>query len=195
MIANLLAIAASEGKVFTDSARLPSSRVALVFGCNPFVEERPNLYFDYRIEKALDAWKTGKVKGFVVSGDNSRKDYDEPQAMLDALVKGGVPEEIIVCDYAGLRTLDSVVRAKEVFGLDKLLFISQRFQNERALYIAEYHGIDAISLSARDVAVNAGLKTKLREFLARPKMLLDLHILGGKPRFLGDKEPVPFAFR
>lgn len=193
VLANYFAERASDGKVYSKVDELSEPRVALLFGCNPMVGERPNLYFTYRIDAALRAWNAGKVLGFIVSGDHSREDYDEPQAMFDALVAGGVPKDSIVCDYAGLRTLDSVVRAQKVFGVNELLCISQEFQNVRALYIADYHAMDAVAYCAQDVADSKGMKTKIREYLARPKMLLDLHVLGVGPKFLGKKESIPFA--
>jgi SanA protein len=111
--------------------------------------------------------------------------------MKQALIARDIPGDRIVCDYAGLRTLDSVVRAKEIFGADSMLFISQRFQNERAIYLAKAHGIRAYGFNARDVDTQAGFKTKLREVGARVKMWLDVNFLNTRPRHLGDKEELP----
>ena len=171
---------------------MSDGRVGLVFGCNPRVAGRENLYFTYRMAAAETLWKAGKVKGFIVSGDNSRESYNEPDAMKEALVARGVPVEKIVCDYAGLRTFDSVVRAKQIFGVRKVVFVSQRFQNERAQYMAKQCEIDAISFVAKDLAGRGGLKTKLREVLARPKMVLDFKLLATEPKYLGEREILPF---
>ncbi len=111
--------------------------------------------------------------------------------MRQALVERGVPANRIVCDYAGLRTLDSVVRAKEIFGVTSLVFITQRFQNERAIYLAKAHGMDAFGFNARDVETRAGAKTKLREIGARFKMWLDIHFLKTRPRHLGEPVNLP----
>ncbi len=92
---------------------------------------------------------------------------------------------------AGLRTLDSVVRAKEIYGTNTVLLISQRFQNERAIYLAKAHGIDAYGFNAQDVETQAGLKTKIREVGARVKMWLDVNFLNTRPRHLGEKETLP----
>lgn len=100
--------------------------------------------------------------------------------------KKGIPEKFIYLDYAGFRTLDSVVRAKEVFGQNRLTIISQRFHNERAIYLAEKNGIDAIGYNAPNVNAYAGLKTNIRELLARVKMFIDLGI-DKQPHFLGEK--------
>ena len=111
--------------------------------------------------------------------------------MKQALVERGIPGERIVCDFAGLRTLDSVVRAKEIFGADSVLFISQRFQNERAIYLAKAHGIDAYGFNAQDVETQAGLKTRIREVGARVKMWLDVNFLDTRPIHLGEKIALP----
>jgi SanA protein len=107
--------------------------------------------------------------------------------MKDALVKRGVPADRVVLDHAGFSTLDSVVRAKKVFGLSELCVITQRDHAQRALYIAQTQGISAVAYPAKDVSVRQGLRTRLREALARVRTLLDLHVLGRKPRFLGAK--------
>ncbi len=111
--------------------------------------------------------------------------------MKAALVAEGVPKNRIVCDYAGLRTLDSVVRAKEIFGADRVLVISQRFQNERAIYLAKAHDMEAYGFNAEDVELQAGFKTRLREVGARVKMWLDVNFLDTRPKYLGEKVKMP----
>ena len=130
-------------------------------------------------------------EAILVSGDNSRRDYDEPTDMKEALVEAGLPEDRIHCDYAGFRTLDSVVRAKDVFLLDRFVVVSQEFHVERALYIAKELGIEAYGYPARDVGGKAGMKTKAREDLARVKAVLDMKLLNTQPKFRG--EPVPIV--
>jgi len=188
---NLAAVHAGRGRLFDDPEKLAGGKVGLVFGCDDRFQGRENLYFRYRIEAAEVLWKAGKVKLILVSGDNRSKYYNEPEKMRRALIERGIPADRIVCDYAGLRTLDSVVRAKEVFGLKEVTFISQRFQNERAAYLARANGIEVDGFNARDVAGQGGLKTKLREVGARVKMWLDVRVLGTKPKHLGDKEKLP----
>jgi SanA protein len=171
-----------------DLAALPHKRVGLVLGCAPLLSSgRSNWYFEKRIEAAAAVFAAGKVDYLLVSGDNHSVDYDEPTAMKDALVKRGVPADRIVLDYAGFSTLDSVVRAKKVFGLSEFCVISQRDHAQRAVYIAQTKGIDAVAYPAKDVSARQGIRTRLRESLARVRTLLDLHLLGRKPRFLGQK--------
>ena len=177
----------SEGKVFQSGGEVPDGRIGLVLGCSRYLSNgRENLYFKFRIEKAEELYRTGKVEYLIVSGDNSRKDYDEPTQMKNALIERGVPEAVIYCDYAGFSTLDSVVRAKEIFQQSELVVISQEFHIKRAIYIGESCGVDLVGYVARDVSGSGGLKTKLREYLARVKTVLDLHMLGREPVYLGE---------
>jgi SanA protein len=190
--ANITAIWASRGRIFTEVLKVPHTKVGLLFGTTDRVDGRENLYFRYRIEAATQVWNAGKLETLIVSGDNlSSRYYNEPKEMKQALIERGVPASRIVCDPAGLRTLDSVVRAKEIYGADSILFISQRFQNERAIYLAKANGIEAYGFAARDVETHAGLKTKLREVGARVKMWLDVNFLNTRPQRLGDKIALP----
>ncbi|MBX3741972.1 MAG: YdcF family protein [Akkermansiaceae bacterium] len=188
---NIIPMWASRGQLFTDVTSLPKAKVGLLFGTTDRVDGRENLYFRYRIDAAEKVWKAGKLETIIVSGDNRETYYNEPRKMKAALIARGVPGDRIVCDYAGLRTLDSVVRAKEIFGADPVMFISQRFQNERAIYLAEAHGIGVLGFNAEDVRGRGGLKTKAREVAARIQMWLDVHFLNTRPRHLGDKVELP----
>lgn len=189
--ANVTAMWASRGRVFDDVSEVPATKVGLLFGTSDRVNGRENLYFRYRIEAATELWNAGKIKTLLVSGDNQTLRYNEPEKMRRALVKQGIPDDRIAPDYAGFRTLDSVVRAKVIFGADSLLFISQRFQNERAIYLAQANGIEAYGFNAKDVESHGGFKTKVREVGARVKMWLDVNFLNTPPRLLGKKERLP----
>jgi SanA protein len=189
--ANMLPVWASRGRLFDDTATLPAAKVGLVFGTTDNYKGRENRYFRYRIDAAVKVWDAGKVETLIVSGDNRSKYYNEPEKMKAALIAEGVPGNRIVCDYAGLRTFDSVVRAKKIFGADTILVISQRFQNERAIYLAQAHGMEAYGFNAEDVELRAGFKTKIREIGARVKMWLDVNYLDTKPAYLGEKVEMP----
>ena len=182
---------ASRGRLFSEVSNVPETTVGLVLGTTDRVNGQENLYFRYRIDAAVRVWKAGKLKTVIVSGDNRSPYYNEPEKMKQALVERGIPESRIVCDFAGLRTLDSVVRAKEVFGTNSILVISQRFQNERAIYLAKAHGIDAYGFNARDLETQAGMKTRIREVGARVKMWLDVNFLNTRPSYLGKKIRLP----
>ena len=188
--ANYAATSAGKGILFDDVNDVPRQRAGLVFGCSHKLGKRDNLYFKYRIQAAAELWHAGKVDFLIVSGDNREKYYNEPVTMRKALVKAGVPMDKIVCDYAGLRTLDSVLRANKIFGLDELTLVSQKFQNERAAYIAKANGMKVYGYNARDVEGYAARKTEDREVLARVKMWLDVNIIKKQPRHLGEREPI-----
>ena len=191
--ANITAIWASRGRLFTEVSALPATKVGLVLGTTDrLVNGRENLYFSYRIDAAVRVWQAGKVETLIVSGDNdSDPYYNEPEKMKHALVERGIPGDRIVCDPKGLRTLDSVVRAKEIYGTNSILLISQRFHNERAIYLAKANGIEAYGYNARDVEAQAGLKTRIREVGARVKMWLDVNFLNTRPSHLGNKIVLP----
>lgn len=182
----LVEITASD-KVFNSTKEIPYNKVGLFLGTGKTLSNgRINLYYRYRIEAAVKLFKAGKIDFIIVSGDNSTQDYDEPSTIKEDLIKNGVPGNRIFLDYAGFRTLDSVVRCKEIFGQSSITIISQQFHNERAIYIAKRKNIDEVGFNAKDVNVHYGFKTRLRERFARVKMVLDL-IFGKKPKFLGKK--------
>lgn len=182
----------AEGLVFTEAAQVPECEVALLLGCARVLPNGShNLYFKTRIEAVRQLWEAGRIRQVLVSGDNSRSDYDEATDMKEALIAAGLPGEHIHCDYAGFSTLDSVVRARGVFRQDRFVIVSQQFHIERALYIARERGIEAYGFPARDVKGRAGAKTKARENLARVKAVLDMKLLNTQPKFLG--EPVPIV--
>lgn len=166
---------------------IPNNNVGLLLGTSPKLKNgKNNLYFDYRITATEELYKAGKIKYILISGDNCKESYNEPEEMKKALMEEGIPEEVIYLDYAGFRTLDSVVRAKEIFGQNQFTIISQKFHNERAIYLAEKNGIKAIGFNAKDVDVHSGLKTQIRERFARVKMFMDL-MINKQPHFLGKK--------
>jgi len=177
----------SENSIYGSASEVPRNKVGLLLGTGKYVAGgRINLYYKFRIDAAVDLFNNKKVDFILVSGDNSRKSYDEPSTIKNDLMERGIPAERIFLDYAGFRTLDSVVRCKEIFGQKSITIISQQFHNERAIFIARQNNIEAIGFNAKDVNVQYGLKTRIREYLARVKMVLDL-IFGKKPKFLGDK--------
>ncbi len=167
---------------------LPKAKVALVLGTSNLLSNgQPNLYFKYRIQAAVDLFEKNKVKFILVSGDNRKTNYNEPKRMREALIKKGIPHDRIFLDYAGFRTLASVVRAKEVFGQNAFIVVSQPFHNERAIYIAQNKNLTVYGYDAQKVSAYSGFKTIVREHLARVKMMLDLYILRTEPKFLGEE--------
>ncbi len=177
----------TKDKIYGSIYDIPRNKVGLVLGTSKYrARKKINLYYKYRITAASQLYKKGKVEFLIVSGDNRRIRYNEPKLMRKDLIKMGIPPERIYLDYAGFRTFDSVVRAKEVFGLNKITIISQKFHIERAIFIAERKGIKAIGFAAKGIEPKYGLHVLIREKLARVKMVIDL-LINNKPKFLGKK--------
>ena len=171
---------------------LPKVRVGLVLGCSQRTRDgRLNLFFKRRIEAASELFRAGQVQYLLLSGDNSRVDYDEPSDMRRALIQAGIPPARLLLDRAGFRTLDSVVRAKEVFGLGEVIVVSQHFHNERAVYLARARGLDAFGFDAKDVNGREASWMAVREAFSRLGAILDVRVLHTRPRFLGPREVVP----
>ncbi|MEZ9229895.1 vancomycin high temperature exclusion protein [Vibrio amylolyticus] len=164
--------------------------VAVVLGTSKFLGRTLNEYYQHRIDAAIELFGQDKIDDFLLSGDNAHRSYNEPWTMKRDLLKAGVPEHNIYLDYAGFRTLDSVIRAKEIFESDDFLIITQRFHCERALFIAKHHDINAQCLAVSGPKNHSGYKVRLREVFARAKAVLDLYIINTQPKFLGPKEPI-----
>ena len=182
---------ASNGRLYSDVSQIPYNKVGLLLGTAKFLSSGyKNLYYQYRIDAAISLYKAGKISYIIISGDNGRKEYNEPEDMRNDLVAAGVDSSHIYLDYAGFRTFDSMVRLKEIFGQQAATIISQPFHNERAIFIASKEGINAIGFNAQDVNAEAGLKVQVREKFARVKVFLD-YWAGKKPKFLGEKILIP----
>ncbi len=174
--------------IYRDIDLIPAHEVGLLLGTTPSVNGMNNIFFTTRIEAAKALYERGKIHYILVSGDNSTKAYNEPEAMRKALVKAGIPDTAITLDYAGFRTLDSVVRAKEVFGEGSgFTIISQPFHVERALFLAQANDIDAIGYWSANVSLELGLRTYIREIGARWVALFDAYF-GTDPVVLGERE-------
>jgi SanA protein len=182
----------SADRMYADSAALPANKVGLILGTSKYLSAGGiNPYFRYRIDAAVKLYEAGKVEYLLASGDNAKQSYNEPRHIHRELLDRGIPEDRIFLDYAGFRTLDSVVRCKEVFGQDSVTIISQRFHNERAVFIADHFRIEAVGFSARGVSGSYGIKVMVREVFARVKAMFDIYLFRSKPKFLGEKISIP----
>ena len=178
LLCNWWVVHTTQKQVYFDIHRLPANDMALVLGTSRFVKSgRDNLFFRYRMEATARLWKEGKIKHIILSGNNDSEYYNEPSDMRKALVRLGVPESVMTLDYAGFRTFDSVLRCKAVFNQDKITIISQNFHNARALYIGNHEGMDAVAFAAQDVPQGYSLQTLIREYLARPRAMLDVYLI------------------
>ncbi len=180
----------TQDQLYFDVKDIPHFDVAVVLGTSKYLGRTLNDYYIHRIDTAIKLYQQGKINRFLLSGDNAHRSYNEPWTMKRDLLRANIPEERIFLDYAGFRTLDSVVRAKAIFATDDFLIISQKFHCERALYIANYHKINARCLAVPGPE-RSNLLIRLREVFARTKAFLDLYIIDTQPRFLGPQEPIP----
>jgi SanA protein len=182
---NSMIVAAAKGKCFQDASLVPPVRVGLLLGTSKYLSDgRINLHYQYRIDAAFKLLMLKKVEKLIISGDNSRSTYNEPEMMKHDLMQIGASESQLVCDFAGRRTLDSIVRAKRIFGQQEILIISQHFHNERALYLAQANGITAVAFDAQDPPLFQSLRTRVREVFARAKCIVDTWV-NKQPKFLG----------
>jgi len=192
LTANHICRQLASGRIFSSVTTVPANEVGLVLGTSKVTRSgQPNLHFNQRMAAAAALYQAGKVKHLLVSGDNHIASYDEPTDMRNALIAAGVPAEAITCDYAGFRTLDSVVRAKEIFNLPRCTIITEAYHCPRALWIARQHGLAAVALAAPDVGLKSwSLRAEVREQFARTWCAVDLYLLHRQPKFLGRQEPI-----
>lgn len=193
LVCNLWVIHSSKAYLYDSIDEMPNNEVALVLGTSPSAGNGyANQYFNDRIDAASKLFHQQKVAHFILSGDNRMKNYNEPREMRKALNKTAVPDSCMTLDFAGFRTLDSIVRSKKVFKQKKITIVSQKYHNHRAVFIARFHGIDAIAFNANEYSFNKK-RNHQREVLARVKAVLDLYVLRKQPKFLGETIDIPIT--
>ncbi len=179
----------SKERTYDSVQSIPYNRVGLVLGTSKSLRSGgANPYFTNRIKAAAQLYREGKVERLIISGDNSERYYNEPEDMRRALIKEGVDSDHLYLDYAGFRTLDSVVRTMYIFQQMKFTVISQEFHNKRAIFLANLYHLDVVGFNAEDIPASSGFKVRLREKLARVKVFVDI-LTNKKPKYLG--EPIP----
>jgi SanA protein len=191
IITNIWVIQSTQSRVYSDVDQIPHNKVALVLGTSSrLMNGNPNPFFVTRMSSAAELYKLKKVEHFILSGDNRTRYYNEPETMRGALIALGVPDSVITLDFAGLRTFDSIVRSREIFGQDSITIITQPFHSYRALFISDRVNICAVAVGAGEPTNKEGFQVYFREFFARTKAVLDLYILDTEPKYLGEKEPL-----
>ncbi|MGW7045479.1 SanA/YdcF family protein [Streptomyces avermitilis] len=166
---------------------VPRTEVAVVFGAGLWAGE-PSPYLAHRLDAAAKLYRAGRIEVVLVTGDNSRTDYDEPDAMRTYLTRHGVPDGRIVSDYAGFDTWDSCVRAKKIFGVNHAVLISQGFHIRRAVALCQAAGVDSYGIGVEAKHDATWYYGGTREIFAAGKAALDA-VFKPDPRFLGPKEP------
>jgi SanA protein len=190
-VTNWWVLRGTKGRIVHRSKDLQVHDVGLVLGTAPKLRGGwKNPFFEARMNAAAMLFREGKVRHLLVSGDNGSKGYDEPSAMRDALVDRGVPAKAVTLDYAGFRTLDSVERARTVFGLKKAVIITDDFHLPRSLFLARAKGLNAVGFRPQPVPWKWSKKTRTREVISRVKACLDIYVLRTKPRFGGPREEI-----
>lgn len=180
LLCNLYTVCRTRANVYAGVGDCPTVEVALVLGTQiggPFLE--------HRLDTAAELFGRGKVGRVLVSGSFDGGFYDEAGAMQKGLIERGVPADAIVCDRAGYRTLDSVVRARRVYGVETAAIVSQRFHVYRALLIARTEGLDATAVVAPGLPSGKMWRVQVREWLARVLVVLDLYVWQREPYSLG----------
>ncbi|MBM9621713.1 SanA/YdcF family protein [Streptomyces zhihengii] len=177
--------AAADGRV-RPAGDVPAREVAVVFGAGLW-DGRPTPYLAHRLDTAAELYRTGKVKVVLVTGDNSRAEYDEPDAMRGYLTGLGVPDDRIVSDYAGFDTWDSCARARRIFGVERAVLVTQGFHIRRAVTLCRSAGIDAYGVAVAEPHDATWYYGGVRELFAAGKASLDA-AFRPDPHFLGDEE-------
>ena len=190
-IINNHVIKETQAQLYYNVNSIPKNKVGLLLGTSKYKDKSRhilNLYYQTRIDAAVALYMAGKIDYVIVSGDNSTQYYNEPQLMKDDLVAKGVPASHIFMDNAGFRTLDSILRCRDIFGQTSFTIISQTFHNQRALYIANHKEVKTVAFCSEDG--DQYWAATIREKMARVKMMLDL-LLNKQAKFYGEKIDIP----
>lgn len=191
VLCNIWVVSSTQTRVYDDIAEVPHNKVALVLGTSSrLVSGAPNPFFVNRMARAAELYKQDKVEHFILSGDNRTIYYNEPETMRGALIALGVPDSVITLDFAGLRTFDSIVRSREIFGQDSITIITQPFHSYRAIFISDRVNVNAVAIVAEEPDAEKAFQVYIREYFARTKAVLDLYLLNTAPKHLGEKEPL-----
>ncbi len=184
---NYVVSSSTKSQIYYDLAQIPKNKVGLLLGTAKYNDKGRNivnLYYQNRIDAAVALYMAGKIDYIIVSGDSNTIYYNEPVLMKNDLIARGVPAKKIFMDNAGFRTLDSVLRCRDIFGQQQFTIISQAFHDERAVYIANHKGIKTVAYCAKDG--DTVWFSYLREKFARVKMIYDL-IENTQARYYGDR--------
>lgn len=191
VLSNRWVINSTDDYVYSSWSLLPDNGVGLVLGTSPRTADgKPNPHFYGRTQAAVELYQIGKIRHIIVSGSNPDSTYNEPREMWRELTGAGIPAGAITMDFAGLRTLDSMVRAKEVFGLQRLTVITQTYHAYRAVFIGKKLGMRVVAYAPPGTGGGPAPMPWLREVFARVKAVLDLFVLKTRPKFLGRPEPI-----
>ncbi len=177
-------------KIFSQPEDIPIAQAALVPGASVIGGKKPSGILLERLEKGVELYRLKRVQKLLLSGDNAGIYYDEVNVMKDFCLKKGVSPDDIFLDHAGMRTLDSIYRAKHIFEARDIIIVTQKLFMGRALFLANSYGLPAHGYLADSERVQITINMKIREFLARYLAILDVYFLKSGPAFLGKKTPL-----
>ena len=188
---NIWILVSTSNQIFKEDNLPPTQKVGLVLGTSRFtVTGVKNEFFEERMNAAAKLFERGIIDHILVSGDNRSIYYNEPRDMLNALRERGIPQSAITLDYAGFRTLDSIVRCEKIFGQTSFIIITQEFHLHRALFIANYYGLKSYGFILKSSRVSVSTKVRIRELIARVLAVLDLYLWNKKPEILDELTPI-----
>lgn len=188
---NLYILSFSEANIYSSIELLPEKKVWLIFWASVYRNWNPSPILRDRLDGWYDAYVNWKIQRIIVSWDNSVEKYDEPTAMAEYLIGKWVKKEDIFLDYAGFDTFDSLYRAEYIFWTTELILFTQTFHLERALYIAEGLGLEAIWFATdQNRYINEGYNNR-REIFARTKAFIEIELFDSKPKFLWETISIP----
>ena len=188
-IINLYILSKTHKFISTDIANVPSCYTVLVLGANVHSDGAPSQVLADRLDVAEELYKQGKAKKILLTGDHGRKDYDEVNHMRYYLQAKNIPDSVIFTDHAGFDTYNSMCRAKDIFGVDSVIIVTQKFHLNRALYIANAKKLHAFGITADRHKYPALTYLKFREMFANVKAFFEV-LFNTNPVYGGDKIPI-----
>lgn len=191
VVSNIWIVLSSKSRIYDSLEEVPETKTGLILGTSKRIASgQPNEFFANRMDAAAELYHKGKIEKFVISGHKASVYYDEPRDMMQALQERGVPGNRMTLDTAGLRTLDSVIRCRQIYGQKEVIIVTQRFHAYRTLFIADQHDLAATVYAAKNPN-RRFVQVMLRELVARPLAVLDLYIWNTQPELLGDPVFIP----
>jgi SanA protein len=190
LVTNLIVTRSAADSIVESLKDAPRAQAAIVLGARVYADGTPSPMLVDRLETGIKLYKMGKVEKLLLSGDHGQVEYDEVNVMLDYVLARGVPTEDVFTDHAGFDTYDTMYRAIEVFQVRSALIVTQEFHLARSVYTAQELGLDAVGVVADIQPYTDELRNRMREWLARGKAIIQLHITHPEPTYLGPPLPI-----
>ena len=188
---NAYVIAKTRGMIISpqQAAETENTDCILILGCRVYEDGTPSHMLEDRLQQGVELFEAGAAPKLLMSGDHGQQDYDEVNAMKNYAVNCGIESSDVFMDHAGFSTYESLYRAKEIFGAEKVIIVTQRYHLYRALYIARQLGLEAYGVASDPRSYAGQIMRDIREILARNKDFLNT-IFWPEPSYLGEKIPI-----